>query len=99
MFSVVIFRARHVMIAMVLMVTCFGNACASPNTLTVQDARPVAKAIQELENRYGWRITYEDPPYIHNSDITDVTETPWPGAPVQSLSQLQAGSARTGSTS
>jgi hypothetical protein len=90
MFSVVIFRARHVMIAMGLMVTFLGNASASPNTVTVQDPRPVAKAIQELEKRYGWRITYEDPPYSDNSDITDVTYTPWPGVPVQSPSQLQA---------
>jgi hypothetical protein len=90
MSSVVIFRARHVMMAMGFMVTFLGNACASPNTVTVQGGRPVDKAIQELEKRYGWRITYEDPPYSHYSDITDVTETPWPGAPVRSLSQLQA---------
>ena len=87
MLSVVIFRARHVMITMGLIVTFLGNASASPNTVTVQDPRPVAEAIQELENRYGWQITYEDPPYIHYSDITDVTDAPWPGRPVQSLSQ------------
>jgi hypothetical protein len=51
----VIFRARHVMIAVGVMVSFFGNASASPNTLTVQDARPVAKTIRELETKYGWR--------------------------------------------
>jgi hypothetical protein len=50
-----------------------GNASASPNTLTVQDARPVSKAIEELDKRYGWQITYEDPRYSQDSDIPDVT--------------------------
>jgi len=88
--TVVIFRAPHVMIAIGLMVTFFGNASASPNTVTVQSGRPVAEAIQELEKRYGWQITYEDPPYVHYSDITNVRDTDWPGVPVQSLSQLQS---------
>jgi hypothetical protein len=90
MFSVVICRARHVTIAVGLMVTFLGNASASPNTITVQGGRPVAEAIQELNKRYGWQITYEDPPNIHFSDLTDVTDTPWPGAPLQSQSQLQS---------
>ncbi len=79
MLSGVIFRARHVMIAMGLMAAFLCNASASPNTVTVQSGRPVAEAIQELEKRYGWQITYEDPPYVHYSDITDVTDTDWPG--------------------
>ena len=84
-----IFRSRHLMIAMCLIVTILSSASASPNTLTVQGGRPVDKAIQELEKRYGWQITYEDPPYIHYSDITDVSDNDWPGVPVQSPSQLQ----------
>jgi hypothetical protein len=86
----VIFRARHVMLTMGLMAAFLGDASASPNTLTVQGGRPVAKAIQELEKRYGWQITYEDPPYSHYSDITDVRDIDWPGVPVRSPSQLQA---------
>jgi len=39
-----------------LMVAFFGNASASPNTLTV-----LAEAIPELEKRYAWQITYGDP--------------------------------------
>jgi hypothetical protein len=46
----VIFRARHVMMAMGLIVTFLGNASASSHTVTVQDPRPVAEAIQELPN-------------------------------------------------
>jgi hypothetical protein len=34
MFSILIFRARRVMIAMGLVATFLGNASASPNTLT-----------------------------------------------------------------
>jgi hypothetical protein len=90
MSSFVIFRARRVMLTMGFVVSFLGNASASPNTITVQGGRPVDEAIQVLNKRYGWRITYEDPPYSHNSDVTDVTYTPWPGVPVQSLSQLQA---------
>jgi hypothetical protein len=90
MFGVVMFRARRVMIAIGLMATFLGNASAAPNTITVQGGRPVAKAIQELEKRYGWQITYEDPPYIHYSEITDASDIEWPGTPVQSQSQLQS---------
>ena len=43
--------------------------------LSVQDPRPVAKAIEILEARYGWVITYEDPRYVHDSEITDVTRS------------------------
>ncbi|MGH9828834.1 MAG: hypothetical protein ACREDR_36905 [Blastocatellia bacterium] len=96
MLSGVIFRARHVMLTMGLLAAFSCNASASPTTLTVQDPRPVAKAIQELENRYGWQITYEDPPYSHYSDITDVRDTDWPGVPVRSAAQLQSmGNTRT----
>ena len=90
MSSVVIFHARQVMITMGLIVSVLGNANASPNTLTVEDGRPVDEALQVLEKRYGWRITYEDPPYIHYSDICVVTDLRLPALPVQSPSQLQA---------
>jgi hypothetical protein len=43
-------------------------------SLSVQDPRPVAKAIVMLEVRYGWIITYEDPRYVYADDIADVTE-------------------------
>jgi hypothetical protein len=90
MFSVVICRARHVMMTMGLIVSFLGNACALTNSITVQDPRPVDEAIQELNKRYGWRITYEDPPYSHYSNISDVPDIRLPGVPVQSQSQLQA---------
>lgn len=42
--------------------------------LSVEDPRPVAKAILMLESKYGWTITYEDPRYVFAGDIADVTE-------------------------
>jgi hypothetical protein len=85
-----IFRARQLLMAIGLIAAFLGNASASPNTITIQGGRPVDKAIQELEKRYGWQITYEDPPYVHYGDITDVSDTNWPGTPLQSQSQLQS---------
>jgi hypothetical protein len=32
------------------------------------------RKIEVLEGRYGWAITYEDPRYVHTSEISDVTE-------------------------
>ncbi|MGH6839369.1 MAG: hypothetical protein ACREDT_11335, partial [Methylocella sp.] len=74
--SVVIFHARQVMIAICLLAAFFCNASASPKTITVQGqtGSPVAEAVQELEKRYGWQINYEDPPYVHYSDIVEVTD-------------------------
>jgi hypothetical protein len=90
MLNVMIFRASHVMIAIGPHGGFLSNASASPNTITVQDPRPVDKAIQELEKRYGWQITYEDPPYSHFGEMTDVSDTDWPGTPIRGPSQLQS---------
>jgi hypothetical protein len=44
-------------------------------TIGVDDPRPLAKAIRTLEDRHGIVITYEDPPYVHQSQIADVTDS------------------------
>jgi hypothetical protein len=41
--------------------------------LSVDDPRPVAKAVEELVSRYGYVITYEDPRHAYEGDIQDVT--------------------------
>ena len=46
---------------------------AQPLELAVSDARPLAALIDQLETRYGWIITYEDPPYENAADLDDVT--------------------------
>lgn len=50
-----------------------GSQGVSEIKLSVEDQRPVAKAIEMLEAKYGWVITYEDPRYVHNSEVNDVT--------------------------
>ena len=42
--------------------------------IEVIDGRPLAKVIRELENRHGWRVTYEDAPYEYRNDLDDVTD-------------------------
>jgi hypothetical protein len=92
MSNMVIFRARHVMIAMCLIAAFLGSASASAKTITVQGrtGRPVAEAVEELDKRYDWQITYEDPPYVYYGDLTDVTDLGRPEVPLQSQSQLDA---------
>ena len=46
-----------------------------PETITVVHGRPLATMIQNLETRFGWAITYEDPPYVHSSETVDVTSS------------------------
>lgn len=43
--------------------------------LSIKSGRPVAEAIRALERNYGCAITYEDPLYVHPSEIEDVTES------------------------
>jgi len=54
--------------------------------IEVINGRPLAKVLRELENRHGWRVTYEDPAYEYVRDLEDVTVTARrgnvpPGAP------------------
>jgi hypothetical protein len=46
-------------------------------TLSVTNPRPVAEAMQILSRRYGWRICYEDPPYVHTRDVLVATVRIW----------------------
>jgi hypothetical protein len=41
--------------------------------ISVNDPRPLAAAIETLENRFGWTVTYEDAPYLFGGDLADVT--------------------------
>jgi hypothetical protein len=62
---------KALQIGLVLTVAMTG---AELRTAVVEDPRPLAKALEYLENLYGLPITYEDPPYVHPSEITDATE-------------------------
>src|SRR5262245_54420252 len=60
-------------LAIVSSVPVFGGDVQTVVKLSVDDPRPVAKALERLEDKYGWRITYEDPRYAYPGDIEDVT--------------------------
>jgi hypothetical protein len=49
------------------------KAAESTKSLSVDDPRPVAEAVLNLESLYGWAITYEDPRYVHPGELSDVT--------------------------
>jgi hypothetical protein len=58
----------------VAITTARGHGAQAVNKikLSVEDPRPVAEAILKLEDQYGWVITYEDPRYVHESEVIDV---------------------------
>lgn len=39
----------------------------------VNDPRPLAAAIMDLNRYFGWRVTYEDPLYLNDYDLLDIT--------------------------
>jgi hypothetical protein len=49
-------------------------ADAEVKSMVVDDPRPVARAVERLEALYGFPVTYEDPPYVHESELADVTD-------------------------
>lgn len=53
--------------------------------LSLEDARPMAKAVAALERRYGWRITYEDVPIVHPSEVVDKTSAEFRNSPIRML--------------
>lgn len=63
-------------IVIATIITVAGSGMHEPDKdhVSVNDPRPVALAAETLEKKYGWIITYEDPPYIHESELVDVTE-------------------------
>jgi len=66
---------RKIQFAMMLCAAsaAYAMPAHAQQALSVHDPRPVAAMILELETRYSWQITYEDPPYASAADIEDVT--------------------------
>jgi hypothetical protein len=63
-----------------LIITCVGatvvsvaNVLAQGVTLDVQGSRPLSLVADELEERYHFAITYEDPSFYAPSQLEDVT--------------------------
>ncbi len=42
--------------------------------LIVDDPRPLKVAVAQLEKRYGWLVTYEDPPCYFAADLEDISK-------------------------
>jgi len=42
--------------------------------MVINAARPIAEAAIAIEARYEQTIIYEDPPYVHQSDLVDRTD-------------------------
>jgi len=64
---------RPAALAIALIIAGTGRAFAS--SMTVNDPRPVAKAIEEIEKLSGKPVTYEDPPYLYLGTTIDVSKT------------------------
>ena len=56
-----------------MIVVCQGQD-QPPVKLSVNDPRPVAEAVKQLQEKYGWIITYEDPRLSNESDLLDETD-------------------------
>jgi hypothetical protein len=77
---------KPVLIALSLMVSGAGAASGvlqsgTQQTIVVDSGRPLADAVETLQKRLGVVITYEDPPYLHASQLRDATSEVRRGAP------------------
>jgi hypothetical protein len=43
-------------------------------SISVDEGRPLKAVVMELEQRFGWIVTYEDPAYLFASDIQDMRQ-------------------------
>jgi hypothetical protein len=75
---------RHAVTAVAALIWVCGAAAAThispalcathPQTLTIEDPRPIAKALELLQSKYGYVVTYEDPRYTYEGDLKDVSQ-------------------------
>ena len=64
------------LVSCVVLMLCASRASgqtASRLDIAVDDPRPLAACIDEIERKFGWVVTYEDPAYLSASEINDVT--------------------------
>lgn len=64
------------LVALAMSLTLAGRTHSETNltTLEVKGTRPVLRAIMDLESKYGYVITYEDPRYVYQGDLRDTTK-------------------------
>jgi hypothetical protein len=46
----------------------------SPESIVVDHPRPLLATINLLEAKFGWQISYEDPPFEHEADLVDLSD-------------------------
>ena len=72
-----IVTARLRLAALLLLLSGFTAVSAGqegrPVSVAVNDPRPLASAIQEIERQLGLVITYEEVPWVYPPDVVDVT--------------------------
>jgi hypothetical protein len=68
--------------ALAISTACLSSAIQSQAKASEQQAlrihvvdypRPVSAAVLQIEKHFGWVVTYEDTPYVHPSQIVDIT--------------------------
>jgi hypothetical protein len=71
-----LFCVMTIAVVITIIPTVVGTGMQEPckDQISVDDGRPVALAAEMLEKKYGWIITYEDPAYVHESELVDVTD-------------------------
>lgn len=46
-------------------------------TVVANDPRPLSQAITAVREEYGWRVSYEDPPYQSSQEVYDASPPAW----------------------
>lgn len=73
------FTWTKTLIFVLLLLICPTAFSQQSETLSVADPRPVSNAIDILAKKYGWIVTYEDPPYLYAADIDQYMHVPLGG--------------------
>jgi hypothetical protein len=68
--------ADAVLVCLVVAITHGSPAlCATPApTVRIDDPRPIDRALEYLQSKFGYVVTYEDPRYQYAGDVKDVSE-------------------------
>ena len=62
-----------VFVLLILVASVSSGQTTSNVYISVDDPRPLAACIDEIEKKFGWVVTYEDPVYLNATEINDVT--------------------------
>src|SRR4051812_8563367 len=69
---------RSLVLSVALLLLCASRSSGQATSrldISVDDPRPLAACMDEIERKFGWVVTYEDPAYLNASEISDVTSS------------------------